>query len=85
MNHPKHRSPAFVRPQPELPAFCRTRRQQLLTVHPSSLRRMEMLLWLVLTLQLSIVFLVLTLLPSPPQASASTSSTAAMAQEQHLQ
>lgn len=58
MNHPKHRPPAFVRRQPELPAFCRTRRQQLLTVTPSSLRRLEMLLWLGLTLQVTIVFLV---------------------------
>lgn len=84
MNHAHHSTPAFVRRHPELPAFCRTRRQQPHALPVSRLRRLELLLWLVLTLQFTIVFLVVSLLPSPPQVTASTRSTAAIAQEQHL-
>lgn len=65
MAHSHHGTPAFVRRQPELPAFCRTRRQPTLTVHTSRLRRLEWLLWLVLTLQFSGLFLI-TAGPVPP-------------------
>lgn len=82
MSHPNHSTPAFIRRQPELPPFCRSRRQQPQPDQPGRLRRLELLLWLVLTLQFSIVFLVVSLLPSPPQATASTSTIAAMAPEQ---
>ncbi len=57
---PHHGTPAFARRQPELPAFCRTRRQRPVTVQPSRLRRLERLLWLVLALQLSTLLLLLT-------------------------
>jgi hypothetical protein len=70
MNYPQHRSSVFARRQPELPAFCRTRRQRLTTVHPSSLRQLEMLLWLVLALQLSTILLVLAGPLSAPEVPA---------------
>ena len=45
--------------QPQLPAFCRTRRPITTTVRLNSLRQLQWLLWLVLALQLSTVLLVL--------------------------
>jgi len=60
MPHPHHGTPAFARRQPELPAFCRTRRQRPVTVQPSRLRWLERLLWLVVALQLSTLLLVLS-------------------------
>ena len=58
MAHSHQGTPAFVRRQPELPAFCRTRRQPAVTVHPSRLRRLEWLLWLVFTLQITALLLI---------------------------
>ena len=46
-------------PQPQLPAFCRTRRPITTTVRLGDLRQLQWLLWLVLALQLSTVLLVL--------------------------
>jgi hypothetical protein len=60
MPHPHHGTPAFARRQPELPAFCRTRRQRSVTVQPSRLRWLERLLWLVVALQLSTLLLLLS-------------------------
>jgi hypothetical protein len=45
--------------QPQLPAFCRTRRPITTTVRLGDLRQLQWLLWLVLALQLSTVLLVL--------------------------
>jgi hypothetical protein len=45
--------------QPQLPAFCRTRRPITTTVRLNSLRQLQWLLWLVLAFQLSTVLLVL--------------------------
>jgi hypothetical protein len=45
--------------QPQLPAFCRTRRPITTTVRLGSLRQLKWLLWLVLAMQLSTVLLVL--------------------------
>jgi hypothetical protein len=53
--------------QPQLPAFCRTRRPITTTVRLSSLRQLQWLLWLVLALQLSTVLLVVAG-PVPPAA-----------------
>ncbi|GDX77985.1 hypothetical protein LBMAG41_30650 [Cyanobium sp.] len=60
MVHPHHpgRMPRPVA-QPQLPAFCRTRRPITTTVRLCSLRQLQWLLWLVLALQLSTVLLVL--------------------------
>lgn len=60
MAHPQHpgRTPRPLA-QPQLPAFCRTRRPITTTVRLSSLRQLQWLLWLVLALQLSTVLLVL--------------------------
>ena len=60
MAHPQHPG-RTQRPlaQPQLPAFCRTRRPITTTVRLSSLRQLQWLLWLVLALQLSTVLLVL--------------------------
>lgn len=60
MAHPQHpgRAPRPI-PQPQLPAFCRTRRPITTTVRLGSLRQLKWLLWLVLALQLSTVLLVL--------------------------
>ena len=59
MAHPQHpgRAPRPI-PQPQLPAFCRTRRP-ITTVRLVDLRQLQWLLWLVLALQLSTVLLVL--------------------------
>jgi hypothetical protein len=45
--------------QPQLPAFCRTRRTSTISVRLDDLRQLQWLLWLVLALQLSTVLLVL--------------------------
>ena len=60
MAHPQHhgRTPRPMG-QPQLPAFCRTRRPITSTVRLSSLRQLQWLLWLVLAFQLSTVLLVL--------------------------
>jgi hypothetical protein len=58
MPHPHHGTPAFARRQPELPAFCRTRRQRPVTVQPSRLLRLERLLWLVLMVQFTALLLI---------------------------
>ena len=59
MAHPQHpgRTPRPMA-QPQLPAFCRTRRPITTTVRLNSLRQLQWLLWLVLALQLSTVLLV---------------------------
>jgi hypothetical protein len=59
MTRPQHpgRAPRPI-PQPQLPAFCRTRRP-ITTVSLCSLQQLQWLLWLVLALQLSTVLLVL--------------------------
>ncbi len=68
MAHPQHpgRAPRPI-PQPQLPAFCRTRRPITTTVRLCSLRQLQWLLWLVLALQLSTVLLVVAG-PVPPAA-----------------
>lgn len=60
MVHPQHpgRTPRPIS-QPQLPAFCRTRRPITTTVRLGDLRQLQWLLWLVLALQLSTVLLVL--------------------------
>ncbi len=60
MAHPQHpgRAPRPIS-QPQLPAFCRTRRPITTTVRLCSLRQLQWLLWLVLAMQLSTVLLVL--------------------------
>jgi hypothetical protein len=64
MPHPHHGTPAFARRQPELPAFCRTRRQRSVTVQPSRLLRLERLLLLMLMVQFATVLLLTSLVPS---------------------
>ena len=61
MHHPNHGTPAFGRRQPELPAFCRTRRAAAnpVMVCICSLRALRNLLLLVLALKLSTLLLVL--------------------------
>lgn len=73
MAHPQHpgRTPRPMA-QPQLPAFCRTRRPITTTVRLGDLRQLHWLLWLVLALQLSTVLLVLAgpvpaPLAAPPQ------------------
>ena len=68
MAHPQHpgRTPRPMA-QPQLPAFCRTRRPITTSVRLSDLRHLQWLLWLVLALQLSTVLLVLAG-PVPPAA-----------------
>jgi hypothetical protein len=71
MAHPQHpgRTPRPMA-QPQLPAFCRTRRLVTTTVRVSSLRQLQWLLWLVLAFQLSTVLLVLAgPVPAPLAAS----------------
>ncbi len=60
MAYPQHpgRTPRPMA-QPQLPAFCRTRRPITTTVRLGDLRQLQWLLWLVLALQLSTVLLVL--------------------------
>ncbi|MCH9715084.1 MAG: hypothetical protein K0U63_11165 [Cyanobacteria bacterium] len=68
MAHPQHPG-RTSRPlaQPQLPAFCRTRRPITTTLRLGDLRQLQWLLWLVLALQLSTVLLVLAG-PVPPAA-----------------
>jgi len=73
MAHPQHpgRTPRPMA-QPQLPAFCRTRRPITTTVRLGDLRQLHWLLWLVLAMQLSTVLLVLAgpvpaPLAAPPQ------------------
>ena len=68
MAHPQHpgRTPRPMA-QPQLPAFCRTRRPITTTVRLGDLRQLQWLLWLVLALQLSTVLLVVAG-PVPPAA-----------------
>ena len=68
MAHPQHpgRTPRPMA-QPQLPAFCRTRRPITTTVRLGDLRQLQWLLWLVLVLQLSTVLLVVAG-PVPPAA-----------------
>ncbi|MDM7954100.1 MAG: hypothetical protein QUV07_12915 [Cyanobium sp. CZS 25K] len=68
MAHPQHPG-RTSRPlaQPQLPAFCRTRRPITTTLRLGDLRQLQWLLWLVLALQLSTVLLVLAG-PVPPTA-----------------
>ena len=68
MAHPQHpgRPPRPIC-QPQLPAFCRTRRPITTTVRLGDLRQLHWLLWLVLALQLSTVLLVVAG-PVPPAA-----------------
>jgi len=63
--------------QPQLPAFCRTRRPITTTVRLISLRQLQWLLWLVLALQLSTVLLVLAGPVPAPLASAAGGFTPA--------
>ena len=70
------------RPSPQLPAFCRSRRQITTTVRVSSLQQLLWLLWLVLALQLSTILLLLAgPVPAPrrPQAGAPLATHAAAA------
>ncbi|NQW39573.1 MAG: hypothetical protein HQ469_10430 [Cyanobacteria bacterium] len=70
------------RPSPQLPAFCRSRRQITTTVRVSSLQQLLWLLWLVLALQLSTILLLLAgPVPAPrrPQAGAPLATTGAAA------
>ncbi len=68
MAHPQHPGRAARPiPQPQLPAFCRTRRPITTTVRLGDLKLLLWLLWLVLALQLSTVLLVLAG-PVPPAA-----------------
>ncbi len=67
MAHPQHpgRTPRPMA-QPQLPAFCRTRRPITTTVRLGDLRQLQWLLWLVLALQLSTALLVLAgAVPAP--------------------
>jgi hypothetical protein len=68
MAHPQHpsRTPRPIS-QPQLPAFCRTRRPITTSVRLGDLRQLQWLLWLVLALQLSTVLLVVAG-PVPPAA-----------------
>jgi hypothetical protein len=63
--------------QPQLPAFCRTRRPITTTVRLGDLRQLQWLLWLVLALQLSTVLLVLAGPVPAPLASAAGGFTPA--------
>ncbi|QNI70854.1 hypothetical protein [Cyanobium sp. NS01] len=81
MAHPQHpgRTPRPMG-QPQLPAFCRTRRPITTTVRLSSLRQLQWLLWLVLALQLSTVLLVLAgPVPAPLAAAPRQFSSAVFA------
>jgi hypothetical protein len=61
-NHPPGRGHSSRR-SAQLPAFCRSRRTQLVSVN--SLSAIQRLLLLVLLFQLSTLLLVLSLLPAP--------------------
>ncbi len=64
--------------QPQLPAFCRTRRPITTTLRLSSLRQLQWLLWLVLALQLSTILLILAGPLPDPLAAASGPFTPAV-------
>lgn len=78
MAYPQHpgRTPRPMA-QPQLPAFCRTRRPITTTVRLGDLRQLQWLLWLVLALQLSTVLLVLAGPVPAPLASAAGGFTPA--------
>ena len=78
MAHPQHhgRTPRPMG-QPQLPAFCRTRRPITTSVRLGDLRQLQWLLWLVLALQLSTVLLVLAGPVPAPLASAAGGFTPA--------
>ena len=81
MAYPQHpgRTPRPMA-QPQLPAFCRTRRPITTTAWLSSLRQLQWLLWLVLALQLSTVLLVLAgPVPAPLAAAPQQFSSAVFA------
>ena len=83
MAHPQHpgRTPRPIA-QPQLPAFCRTRRPITTTVQVMSLRQLHWLLWLVLTFQLSTVLLVLAgPVPRPPAATTGEFTAAPLASQ----
>lgn len=84
MAHPQHpgRTPRPMS-QPQLPAFCRTRRPITTTVRLSSLRQLQWLLWLVLALQLSTVLLVLAGPVPAPLAAAPGGFTPAVFASRH--
>jgi hypothetical protein len=84
MAHPQHpgRTPRPMA-QPQLPAFCRTRRLVTTTVRVSSLRQLQWLLWLVLAFQLSTVLLVLAGPVPAPLAATSGSFTPAGIASRH--
>ncbi len=66
--------------QPQLPAFCRTRRPITTTVRLGDLRHLQWMLWLVLALQLSTVLLVLAgPVPAPLAAALRQFSSAVFA------
>ncbi len=83
MAHPQHpgRTPRPMA-QPQLPAFCRTRRPITTTVRLGDLRQLQWLLWLVLALQLSTVLLVLAgPVPRPLAATTGGFTTAPFASQ----
>lgn len=84
MTHPQHpgRAPRPI-PQPQLPAFCRTRRPITTTVRLGDLRQLHWLLWLVLALQLSTVLLVLAGPVPAPLAAAPRPFTPAVFASRH--
>ena len=70
------------RPSPQLPAFCRSRRQITTTVRVSSLQQLQWLIWVLLVLQLSTILLLLSgPVPAPrrPQAGDPLAATDAAA------
>jgi hypothetical protein len=86
MAHPQHpgRTPRPMA-QPQLPAFCRTRRPITSTVRLSSLRQLHWLLWLVLAFQLSTVLLVLAgPVPAPLAATPGSFTPAGIASRHDL-
>ena len=86
MAHPQHpgRTPRPLA-QPQLPAFCRTRRPITTTVRLSSLRQLQWLLWLVLAFQLSTVLLVLAgPVPAPLAATPGSFTPAGIASRHDL-
>ena len=86
MAHPQHpgRTPRPMA-QPQLPAFCRTRRLVTTTVRVSSLRQLQWLLWLVLAFQLSTVLLVLAgPVPAPLAATPGSFTPAGIASRHDL-
>ncbi len=86
MAHPQHhgRTPRPLA-QPQLPAFCRTRRPITTTVRLGDLRQLQWLLWLVLALQLSTVLVVLAgPVPAPLAATPGSFTPAGIASRHDL-